>query len=119
MTLVCGQIIECTVSGIQPYGAFVVCDDNYTGLIHISELSEDFVRNISHFVKVGDMIKCKVIDVDEDSRHVRLSLKALQSSRANKRFTSDTKNLPANRIGFKSVAQQLPNWVNEKGDWYD
>jgi predicted RNA-binding protein with RPS1 domain len=119
MTLSCGQVIDCTVTGIQPYGAFVTCGENYTGLIHISELSDDFVRNINHFVRLGETIKCKVIDIDEANRHVRLSLKAMRSSRAVKRMTKNHKNLPDGQIGFSSVAEQLSRWINERGKWYD
>ena len=39
-----GDIIEVTISAIQPYGAFAIVDDTYTGLIHISEISSKFVK---------------------------------------------------------------------------
>ena len=47
-----GKIVEATVTGIENYGVFVNLDDYYSGLIHISEISHGFVRNINNFVKV-------------------------------------------------------------------
>ena len=51
-----GRIIRGTVTGIESYGVFVSCDDYYTGLIHISEISHGFVKNITDFVHIGDLI---------------------------------------------------------------
>ena len=60
-----GDIIDVKITGIQPYGAFASLPDNSTGLIHISEISDKFVKSIDSFVKVGESIKVKVIDFDE------------------------------------------------------
>ena len=51
-----GRIVRGTVTGIESYGVFVSCDDYYTGLIHISEISHGFVKNITDFVHIGDLI---------------------------------------------------------------
>ena len=60
-----GQIIEAQITGIKPYGAFVSVDENISGLIHISELSDGFVRDVESFVKMGEKVKLKVLEVDE------------------------------------------------------
>ena len=55
------QIVEGVVTGIEDYGIFVNIDNEYTGLIHISEISDDFVRNINDYVNKGDiLINCKI-----------------------------------------------------------
>ena len=72
-----GDIVEGKITGIQPYGAFVLLDNNTSGLIHISEISDGYVKDISHFVHVGDIVKVKVIDFDQNNNQARLSLKAL------------------------------------------
>ena len=46
-----GDIIKGKVTGIKPYGAFITLEDNYTGLLHISEISDDFVNHIEDFIK--------------------------------------------------------------------
>ena len=56
-----GDIIDVKITGIQPYGAFASLPDNSTGLIHISEISDKFVKSIDSFVKVGESIKVKLL----------------------------------------------------------
>ena len=51
-----GQIVEGKITGIQPYGAFVALEHHVSGLIHISEISDGFVKDISKFVTVGDVL---------------------------------------------------------------
>ena len=58
-----GDIVLGTVNGIQPYGAFIKLDNNEQGLIHISELSSYFVKDVEQYVKLGQQIKIKVIEV--------------------------------------------------------
>ena len=80
-----GMIVEGRVTGIQPYGAFVSLDHNASGLIHISEISDGYVKDISSFVQPGDNIKVKIIDFDPRSRQAKLSLKALHKTHARNR----------------------------------
>ena len=56
-----GEVITFKVSGIEPYGIFVSVDKKYSGLIHISEISNEFVRNINDYVKLEEQIYCKII----------------------------------------------------------
>ena len=70
-----GKIVKGIISGIETYGAFVKFDEFYTDLIHISEISHGFVKNINEFLKIGDLIYVEIIDVDERSYHLKLSIK--------------------------------------------
>ena len=71
-----GEIVTGCVTGIEKYGIFVSLDEYYSGLIHISEISDFFVKNPSDYVYVGETIKALVIDdSDLDSYHVKLSIK--------------------------------------------
>lgn len=70
-----GDIVECTVEQIMPYGAFVrISGNGRKGMIHISELSYGFVKDINEILKVQDKIKAKIIKIDERGR-IDLSLK--------------------------------------------
>ena len=70
-----GEIVDCTVEQIMPYGAFVrIAKTGRKGMIHISELSYSFVKNITDVLNIGDKIQAKVIRIDEKGR-VDLSLK--------------------------------------------
>ena len=74
-----GEIIKVQVIGTQHYGIFIKCidDESYTGLIHISEISNDFVKDVSKIAKIDDIIYAKVLDVDHKSKHIKLSIKAI------------------------------------------
>ena len=113
-----GQIIEGTITGIKPYGAFVNIDGHTTGLIHISEISDEFVRDIEYFVSQGEKVIAKVIDMDDDGSQLRLSLKALNYSHRKKRkqYLVDSKRplLPPQSIGFKTIEENLPRWMKER-----
>ena len=115
-----GEIVEGKITGIQAYGAFVALDDDTNGLIHISEISDGYVKDITRFVRVGDTVRVKIIDIDESTNQVRLSLKALHKKRAHGRMGmfSHKATLPASKLGFLSVEKQLPIWIQEakKGD---
>ncbi len=70
-----GDVITCVVSGIEPYGIFVSVEKKYSGLIHISEISNEFVRNVNDYVKIGDTIYAKIIDIDTKTHQLKLSIK--------------------------------------------
>lgn len=73
-----GEITECTVEQIMPYGVFVrITKNGKKGMIHISELSYSFVKNIGDIVKIDDKIQAKIIRIDERGR-IDLSLKQTQ-----------------------------------------
>ena len=109
-----GDIITATVSGIQPYGAFVTIDENTVGLIHISEISEGFVRDVHQFVKEGDHVRVKVIDFDAEHHQARLSLKALKNTSRKERMHVRNMKVESPRLGFSSLANALPKWVEDK-----
>lgn len=114
MNIKVGDIIAATVSGIQPYGAFVSIDKETTGLIHISEISEGFVRDVQQFVQVNDTVMVKVIDFDIITKQARLSLKALKNSNRRDRMQMRNLKVDAPKLGFSSLAEKLPQWIETK-----
>jgi len=115
-----GQIVEGKVTGIQPYGAFVSLDKHTTGLIHISEISDGFIKDINTFVKVGDSVKVKIIDFDNKTNQARLSIKALNRTRVRnrrKQMPFQKASLPSMKIGFQSIAANMGQWIKDaKGE---
>ena len=71
-----GQVFEGKVIKIMNFGAFVTLTPGRDGLVHISQLSEERVENVTDVVKEGDMVKVKVLEVDKQGR-IRLSMKAV------------------------------------------
>ena len=70
-----GQILTGTVRNVTDFGAFVDVGVKHDGLVHISEMSNSFVKNPSDVVSVGDIVKVKVIGIDTDRQKVKLSMK--------------------------------------------
>lgn len=70
-----GQILTGTVRNVIDFGAFVDVGVKHDGLVHISEMSEKYVKNPSEIVSVGDIVKVKVIAIDMERQKVKLSMK--------------------------------------------
>lgn len=113
MTYTVGQIIEGQITGIQAYGAFVQIDEHTTGLIHISELSDGFVKDVNMFVKVGDKLQLKVLDIDAKTHQLRLSLKALKPTSRKTRPRHRPLLKPKDTLGFSSLKAQLDTWISQ------
>ncbi len=77
MQLVVGEIVEGKVTGITNFGVFVDIGENKTGMVHISEVAQTYVNNISDFVKQGDTVKVKILSVSDDGK-ISLSIKKAQ-----------------------------------------
>jgi polyribonucleotide nucleotidyltransferase len=76
-----GKTYEGTVTSVKEFGCFVEILPGRDGLVHVSELSDSFVRDISTICKVGDRMLVKIIDVDDQGR-VRLSRRAALKDKA-------------------------------------
>ena len=74
MTLQVGDIVEGKVRTIMPFGAFVSLPGNKTGLVHISEVATDYIKDINERLKSGDTVKVKVLNIDESGK-ISLSIK--------------------------------------------
>jgi len=70
-----GQILEGTVSGLAPFGAFVDISVGRDGLVHISELSEGRVGKVEDVVKIGDPVTVRVLEVDPQSKRISLTMR--------------------------------------------
>ena len=64
------------MTGIQPYGAFVETPDHTEGLIHISEIMDDYVHNLKKFLSEGQVVKAKILSIDDEGK-LNLSLKIM------------------------------------------
>jgi len=109
-----GMTVYGKITGIKPYGAFVAFDDDVTGLIHISEISNGFVKDIGHFINVGDFAMLKVIDIDFKNKQLRLSFKALSQNTRKYIKKAKFEGLPESIKGFGSINDMMPKWIKEK-----
>ncbi len=72
-----GATVQGEVTGITDFGAFVDLPGGETGLIHISEIANSYVKDITNYVKEGEEVKVKVINIDDDGK-IGLSIKRLE-----------------------------------------
>ena len=70
-----GMVLTGTVRNVIDFGAFVDIGVKYDGLVHISEMSDSYIKNPSDLVSVGDIVKVKVIKIDSERKKVGLSMK--------------------------------------------
>ena len=77
MDIEVGNVLEGTVTGITKFGAFVDLGSKQTGLVHISEVANEYVEDIHDFLKEQDKVKVKVLSVDEKGK-ISLSIKQTQ-----------------------------------------
>lgn len=85
MQLEAGAIIEGRIAGIAKFGAFVALSDGKSGLVHISEIANGYVNDVHEHVQEGQIVKVKILSINEDGR-INLSIKkAEEQPRANNR----------------------------------
>ncbi len=104
-----GKVVE-----LEKFGAFVDIGAERPGLVHISELTQGYVRNASDVVSVGDEVEVKVIDFNRRRRQIRLSMKALQPGLDEIEGVKITPARPPRRKGKGSRKQREPEVHEEK-----
>ncbi|WHY66177.1 MULTISPECIES: S1 domain-containing post-transcriptional regulator GSP13 [Bacillaceae] len=118
-----GSILTGKVTGIQPYGAFVALDDNTQGLVHISEITHGYVKDINEHLKVGDEIKVKVLSVDEGAGKIGLSIRATEEApvqqaapkakKPRKRPVAPIIPEVEGQQGFNTLKDKLQEWIDQ------
>lgn len=116
-----GSVITGKVTGIQPYGAFVALDENTQGLVHISEVTHGFVKDINEHLKVGDEVKVKVLSVDEATGKIGLSIRATEEApqaeakarKPRKRQAPPIKMEDESAQGFNTLKDKLQEWIDQ------
>ena len=101
-----GDSVKGKVTGIENYGIFLLMEDGYTGLIHISEISEKFVRNVADYVQVDDDLFAKVIEVDHENKRYKLTIKNYDYREGKSNEVEDVN-------GFTPLKEALPEWIDE------
>jgi len=103
------DIIVGKVSGITKYGIFMDFEKGYTGMVHISEISYDYVRDIHEYINIDDEIEVRVLDVDNKLLRLQLTMKDISDIKVSKkRRIRETVN------GFRTLKKNLPLWIDKK-----
>ena len=105
------DVIKVKVTGVQKYGAFVNSEDNnYDGLIHISEISYGYVKNVNDYLKIGDSIYAEVVEVSDKDNQLKLSIKDIDY----KKDGTKLKRMAETKNGFTPLKDNLEIWINKK-----
>ena len=107
------EVVKVIITGIQKYGAFAIMEDSnndYNGLIHISEISYGYVKNIRDFMNIGDSIYAEVLTIDDDNKQIKLSIKDIDYKKNGVRL----KRMSETRNGFKPLKDNLDKWISDK-----
>lgn len=105
-----GKVAKGTVTGIEAYGIFISLDEYYSGLIHISEISHNYVKNINNYVEIGDNIYVEILEIDEETGHLKLSIKNIDYKVRKKNYG---KKIEETAKGFTTLSYKLPFWIDE------
>ncbi len=101
------ELVMCTVTSVQHHSVFCKLDEyDFTGMIHISEVSPGRIRNIRDFVKEGKVIVCKVLSVNREKGHIDLSLRRVTDSQQRGKINELKQQQKAEKI-VEFVAQKL------------
>lgn len=104
-----GDIVKGQITGATAYGVFVSLEDDYTGLVHISEVSDKYVKDLPHKFNIGDIINVKVVAIDEDKSQVKLSIKQIDY-----KIEQSLSMIPESGSGFGKLKANLSKWTSQK-----
>lgn len=104
-----GNIVKGQITGVTPYGVFVSLEDDYSGLVHISEVSDKFVKDLPMLFNIGDIINVKILEIDEDKREVKLSIKKIDY-----KVEESLSRIPETGSGFGLLEKNLGKWTDSK-----
>ena len=105
------EIIEVEITALKPYGAFAKVDNEYGGLIHISEINGLFIKDINDVFKIGDKKKVRILEVDEEKKQIKLSMILDKNGQTKKRKRTK---LSGTNLGFDLFDEILPEWISSK-----
>lgn len=110
-----GSIVEGRVTAITKFGAFVSLPGKRSGLVHISEVSDAFVRDVNDFLKVQDVVRVKVLSVDEKGK-IALSIKqaAPEAKPQEKSSEKDERTEERPTVRASAPAKALPPSFEDK-----
>ena len=124
MQLEVGKIYDGKVKGIAQYGAFIEIDGAGTGMVHISEIANSFVKDVNDYLKEGQEVKVKVLNINDDGK-IALSIKkanenAEEQLRPAKRperrpnVWEPKKKPPVTELGFEDMLTRFKQNSEEK-----
>lgn len=110
-----GDVVKGKVISVKSFGAFISLDKNTTGLLHISEISHDYVKEVSDVLSYKEEVDVKILDINESNKQIIFSIKALtKPKRKTKNRARNTRHeaIMETNKGFSELAKMLPYWID-------
>ena len=102
-----GDVLKGKITGIENYGFFISFPNGYTGLVHISEMSSHFVKDVKDYAELNEDVYAKIIAIDDDNNKYKLSIKDINYRTDGREKEKD---------GFAILKENLPKWIEEYKD---
>ncbi len=119
MSIEVGSKVQGKVTGITNFGAFVELSEGSTGLVHISEVADNYVKDINEHLKVGDQVEVKVINVEKDGK-IGLSIKKAketqQPQRPRHNGPRNNRNDQRNQNKTENFEQKMNRFLKDSED---
>ena len=104
-----GEIITGTITGIEDYGIFLSFGNNSSGLIHISEISDKFIKDIHKYSRINDELSAQILSY-EGNNHYKLSIKRMNHNDSDSKLETPSET----ELGFSTLSSKLPEWIENK-----
>ncbi len=111
--IVVGDIVEGVITGITKFGAFVELPGGTTGLVHISEIADEYVKDINEFFKKADKVKVKVLTVENNGK-IGLSIRQAVEGATSHKKSGRSKPAPVNKVSFEDKMNRFLKESDER-----
>ncbi|MGP4042595.1 S1 domain-containing RNA-binding protein [Gracilibacillus sp. D59] len=115
MSIEVGSKLQGKVTGITNFGAFIELPGGKTGLVHISEVADNYVKDINEHLTVGDEVTVKVLNVEDDGK-IGLSIKKAKDNPPQSNRRKNQGNPKNNRERGESFEQKMNRFLKDSED---
>ncbi len=105
------NVVLAKVSEVKPYAAFLIFENGTKGMIHISEISDTYIKDIEKFLSKGDEVKVLILQIDEKDNFIRASYKRVPENEKFSTHSNIKKPLISDEDEFKTLKDNLPTWI--------
>lgn len=105
------DVIRVRVSDTKPYAAFVVAENGQKGLLHISEISDNYIKDIEKIIEKGDEINVIILEIDINDGFLRVSYKKVPEEKKFSTHKNNRKLPETQNDDFKPLEDHLEEWI--------
>ena len=110
-----GKVVEGVVASITSFGAFIQLPEGKTGLVHISEIADTYVKDIKNYINEKDKVKVKVLSVEKDGK-INLSIKQAQERKKSTRPVEIDWNNESRKNQVDSFEDRLAKFLKDSDE---